>query len=309
MPPHSVEHLRHNHDFATIHDQGERRTWQVLALTAVTMALEIVAGTLYGSMALLADGWHMATHVAAFAIAIFAYRYARRHSDSAAFTFGVGKVSLLGGFTSAIVLAIVALIMLGESVQRVWHPELIHFDEAIVIAAVGLLVNLICALLLQARHDHNAAPAHAHDHNLKAAYVHVLADALTSVLAIIALVCGKYLGWNWLDPVMGLVGALVILRWSIGLVIESAPVLLDAGIEETRERAVRARLEADTDTHITDLHIWRVSSHHYVAVISLLSHSSRTSGYYKDQLRDFPELAHVTIEIGECPENNAKDLV
>lgn len=305
MPVHPVEHSSHNHDFATLHEHGERRTWLVLGLTAVAMAMEIAAGTLLGSMALLADGWHMATHVAAFAIAIFAYRYARRHADTAAFTFGVGKVTLLGGFTSAIVLAMVALIMVGESALRLLHPEIIHFDEAIVIALIGLLVNVISAMLLQGRPDDGHGHDHAHDHNLKAAYVHVLADALTSVLAIVALVCGKYLGWNWLDPVMGVVGALVILRWSIGLVRESAPILLDAGIDDSRERAVRARLEENGDAQVTDLHIWRVSGHHYVAVISLLCHFPRTSNYYKDRLRDFPELTHVTIEIDDRPQRQA----
>lgn len=305
MPIHSVDHLRHNHDFTVLHDHGERRTRLVLVLTAATMVIEVVAGSAFRSMALLADGWHMATHVAAFMIALFAYRYARKHADTAAFTFGVGKVTLLGGFSSAIVLALVAALMLAESVQRMFKPELIQFNEAIAVAALGLVVNLICALLLRDRHNH--AGGHRHDHNLKAAYVHVLADAFTSVLAIVALVGGRFLGATWLDPMMGMVGALVILRWSYGLLAETAPILLDAGIDEERETAIRKCLEDDADTHITDLHIWRVSGHHYAAVISLFTHLPRTAEYYKNRIKHFRELAHVTIEVSECPEQNTND--
>jgi cation diffusion facilitator family transporter len=301
MHSHSLAPWQHHHDFAVIHSKGEQRTRLVLLLTAVTMLVEIAAGTAYGSMALLADGWHMATHVAAFAITLFAYRYARKHARSGAFTFGPGKVSILGGFASAVALAVVALLMLVESSQRLASPQPIHFNEAIAVALLGLTVNIACAFLLQDHHDHDHGhDVRHHDHNLKAAYLHVLADALTSLLALAALIAGKYLDWNRLDPLMGIVGAAVITRWAWGLLKETGPILLDNSIDDATLTAIRTRLESDSDTRIADMHVWKVGAADYAAIISLVSHFPRQTEYYKELLSDFRELSHLTIEVHTC---------
>jgi cation diffusion facilitator family transporter len=307
MHSHNLVNWQHDHDFAVIHEHGEQRTLKVLFLTAVTMVVEIAAGLAYGSMALLADGWHMSTHVAAFLIAIFAYRYARRHASDPAFAFGTGKVSVLGGFASAVALAVVALMMALESLQRIIAPQPIHFNEAIAVAVLGLAVNIASAFLLQGHHDHghdHDAEHHHHqdhqDHNLKAAYLHVLADAFTSVLAIVALTAGKYAGWTWLDPIMGIVGALVITRWSWTLLRDTGPILLDGSIEEQALAAIRQKIEQKIDNRIADLHVWRVGPAHYAAIISIVTHFPQCVSYYKDLLRDCSELAHITIEINTC---------
>lgn len=212
----------HEHDFLHGQEHGERRVYMVLFLTIVTMAVEIVAGFVFNSMALTADGWHMGTHAAAFGITIFAYRYARRHAKNPRFSFGTGKVGVLGGFASAVALGVVALLMAVESIHRMIEPREIRFTEAIWVAVIGLVVNLVSAFLLKGEHHHHHGHDHEHhhhreDHNLKAAYFHVLADAMTSVAAIIALVFGRMFGWTILDPVMGVVGSLVIARWAFGL--------------------------------------------------------------------------------------------
>ena len=305
MHSNSLKKWQHGHDFTVIHEQGERRTRQVLLLTAVTMVLEIIAGTVYGSMALLADGWHMGTHVAAFLITIFAYRYAAKHADNPAFAFGTGKVSVLGGFASAIALAVVALVMLAESVHRVLAPQPIHFNEAIAVAILGLIVNLLSAFILQDHHDHHEHDHqhehnHHHDHNLKAAYLHVLADALTSVLAIVALVFGKYLGWNWLDPIMGIIGALVITRWAWSLLKDTGPILLDASIDRAYASALVERIEADRDNRVADIHVWRVGPADYAAIISIVTHHPEKTEYYKGLLGNFKEISHLTIEVHVC---------
>ncbi len=321
---------QHRHDFAVIEEQGERRTAQVLAITALTMIVEIIAGLSFGSMALLADGWHMGTHVAAFMITIFAYRYARRHQHNPLFSFGTGKVSVLGGFASAIALAVVALVMAVESLERLLHPQAIHFNQAIVVAVVGLAVNIFCAFLLQGKnghshgHDHGHGHGHDHhhpdaeedvhghhdhndhsgdhhqDHNLRAAYLHVLADALTSLLAIIALSAGKVFGWYWLDPIMGIVGALVITRWSYGLLRETSPILLDGNSTEAIQQAIRTRIEAQADNRIADLHVWKVGPGCYAVIIALVTHFPREIGVYRALLVDMPALAHVTFEVHHC---------
>lgn len=309
MHTHTLSLLKHEHDFSAINRKGERRTKQVLVLTFLTMALEITAGILFGSMALLADGWHMGTHVAAFMITIIAYRYSRIHAHDQTFAFSSGKVGVLGGYTSSVVLGVVALIMLIESGQRIVNPHLIHFDEAIAVAGFGLFINLICALLLRDHHHHHDDHDHAHhhhDHNLKAAYLHVLADALTSVLAIVALVLGKYYGWNWLDPVMGIVGALIITQWSYSLVKETSPLLLDESIALKYKLAIKEKIESDADNRISDLHIWRVSPGHFAIIISLVSHNPKAPEYYKDLLKEFRglggmnKLSHITIEVNKC---------
>jgi cation diffusion facilitator family transporter len=254
----TLDAWEHNHDFAVIHGKGERRTNYVLIMTVVTMVVEIFAGIAFGSMALLADGWHMGTHVAAFIITIFAYKYAKKHQNTSRFTFGPGKVTVLGGLASAIALFVVALVMSVESIQRILSPQNIHFNEAIGVATLGLFVNLVCAFILQDHHDHPyESNNHHYDHNLKAAYLHVLADALTSVLAIVALLFGKMFGWNWLDPIMGIVGALVIMRWSLSLLKETSPILLDETIEENKKLLIKATVESDSDNRICDLHVWK----------------------------------------------------
>lgn len=309
MHSYTLEKLQHSHSFSSSNERGERRTRYVLLLTAVTMVVEIVAGSLYGSMALLADGWHMGTHVAAFMIAIFAYQYANKHAENPAYSFGTGKVSVLGGFASAVTLTVVALVMLLESVQRIIDPHPIQFNEAIAVASLGLFINVVSALLLKDDDHHHHHDEHDddhhhdhqhHDHNLRAAYFHVLADALTSLLAIVALVSGKYFGWNWMDPVMGIVGAIIITRWSYGLVKQSAPILLDASIDEKYQTAIKTAIERDADNRISDMHVWRVGANHYAAVISLVTHDPQSTEHYKQLLQEFKQLAHVTVEVNLC---------
>jgi cation diffusion facilitator family transporter len=308
MHTHSLETWQHSHDFGVIQEHGERRTRQVLLITAIAMLFEIAAGLAYGSMALLADGWHMGTHVAAFLITIFAYRFAKKHANSKAFAYGTGKVSVLGGFASAIALIVVALLMLIESGQRILIPQTIHFNESLGVAALGLLVNLVCAFLLQGHHDHGHAAAdgdddhhhHHHDHNLKAAYLHILADALTSVLAIAALLFGKYLGWNWLDPVMGIIGGAVICRWAYGLLRETGSILLDGSISGKELAAIKEKIEGALDNRITDIHVWKVGPADYAAIIAIATHYPQQIGYYKDLLRNFANLSHLTFEIHAC---------
>lgn len=323
MHAHSLAHWQHEHNFSVTNSKGEKRTTYVLILTAVTMVVEIVAGSVYGSMALLADGWHMGTHVAAFVITLFAYRYARKHDNNPAYAFGTGKVNVLGGFASAIALAIVALMMLVESAQRFFDSQAIHFDEAILVASIGLLINIISAFLLkddhshhhhghdhhdhhshshddEDHHHHGHAHHHDHDHNLRAAYMHVLADAMTSLLAIVALVCGKIWGWNWLDPMMGIVGAVIITRWSYGLIKQTGSILLDASIDTKYQHSIQQTLERDSDNKVSDIHIWKVGANHYAAIIAIVTHDPKPAEYYKQLLVDFNKLSHVTIEVNAC---------
>jgi len=304
MSDENSQQWQHDHNFSFNNDQGEKHTRYVLILTAITMVVEIIAGSIYGSMALLADGWHMGTHVAAFLIALFTYHYARKHADNPEFSFGTGKVNVLGGFASAVALAVVALVMLVESVQRFFAPEVIHFNEAIVVAVIGLTVNIVSAFLLKDSHshDHGHHPSHDHhnhhqDHNLRAAYLHVLADAMTSVLAIIALLTGKYFRWLWLDPVMGIVGAVIITRWSLGLLKQTSPILLDASIEEQYRHAIRSAIENEADSSVFDLHVWKVSADHYAAIVALSTTQPNSAEHYKKLLRNVPNLSHVTVEI------------
>lgn len=308
-------HWRHSHDFTRDSGRAERGTRQVMWLTAVMMVVEIVAGATYGSMALLADGWHMATHVAAFGIAVFAYRYARAHAGNPRYSFGTGKVGVLGGFASAVALAVVALFMAQESVQRMFAPHEIHFAEAILVAIAGLAVNLLSGVVLHRAqhhddddgHDHAHHDDHAHghghhhhDHNLRAAYLHVVADALTSVLAIAALLAGRGLGWHWLDPLMGIVGALLIGRWAFGLIRDTGEVLLDGSADEATQGAIRRAIEADGQSVLTDLHVWLVGPRAWSASLAVVSHAPRAPADYKAQLAAVPRLAHVVIEVNRC---------
>jgi len=302
MHVHTLENWQHSHNFSVKNEKGERRTQYVLVLTAITMVAEIIAGSMFGSMALLADGWHMGTHVAAFSITIYAYRYASKHASNPAYAFGTGKVGVLGGFASAVALAVVALVMLVESLHRIINPQIIQFDAAIAVAVIGLSINIVSAFLLKDNHDHEHEHHHHHhhDHNLKAAYMHVLADALTSLLAIVALLAGKYFGWNWLDPIMGIVGAVIITRWSYGLLKQTSPILLDGSIDQKYQSAIKMCIENDSDNRIADIHIWRISASHYAAIISLVTHFPKPAEHYKELLADFHKLSHVTVEVHEC---------
>lgn len=303
MHVHTLENWQHSHDFSVNNEKGEQRTQYVLMLTAITMVVEIIAGSIYGSMALLADGWHMGTHVAAFMITLFAYRYARKHANNPAYAFGTGKVNVLGGFASAIALAVVALVMLIESLQRIVNPQTIHFNEAIFVASIGLFINVVSVFMLKDDHGHAHHHEHDHqDHNLRAAYLHVLADTMTSLLAIVALLSGKFMGWNWLDPVMGIVGAVIITRWSYGLLRQTSPILLDASIENEYQQAIKVAIEKDSDNRISDIHLWKVGANHYAAIIALVTHYPNTTEHYKKLLTQFNKLSHVTIEVNECVE-------
>jgi cation diffusion facilitator family transporter len=270
------------------------------------MVAEIAGGTIFGSMALLADGWHMSTHAGALAIAAFAYRFARHHARDPRFAFGTGKLGDLAGFASAIILALIALAIGYESAVRLFQPVPIHYAEATAIAVVGLAVNLASAWLLGAGHDHDHDHdhdhhdhAHHHDHNLRAAFWHVMADALTSVLAIAALLAAWSYGWNWADPVIGLAGAVVIVHWAWRLVRESGAVLLDAASDPPLATAIRSRLERGHD-RIADLHVWRVGPGHHAAIISLVSDAPLPVEHYKARLADLARLSHVTVEIHRC---------
>lgn len=364
---------RHGHNFlGTQHRRHERRTWIVIAITASVMVLEIVAGSLFGSMALLADGWHMSTHAAAMLITALAYRYATRHANDPRFSFGTGKVGDLAAFASAVVLAIVAILIGWESALRLTAPVSIDFNEAMAVAAFGLVVNLVCAWLLRDDHDHlhghghghhghephahgaHEHEAHAHDHhhhhhadahghahhgahdhhdhhahdaadhahrhhgghdhghpqsallvasgaraqdnNLRAAYLHVLTDAMTSVFAILALLGGSLYGFLWLDPVIGIVGALVVARWSFGLLRDTACVLLDFTPRRDLPQTIRATLE-EQGAEVTDLHVWQVGPGHHAAVVALRSAAPRAPAAYKHELEHIAGLSHVTVEV------------
>jgi len=315
MHEHQLSNWQHPHNFARINRKGESRTRWVLFLTFSTMLVEIVAGMQFHSMALLADGWHMATHVVAFMIAIFAYRYSRLHEQDQTFAFSPAKASILGGFASSIALAMVALMMIAESAQRLIQPEAIQFDEAILVAVLGLVINLLSAILLSDNdgHHHGGHEHHGHghthdhhhhhhhqDHNLRAAYLHVIADAMTSVLAIIALVSGKYYGWNWLDTVMGFVGAVIILVWAWGLIKETSPILLDQSSDADYMQAIQNTLEEDGECRVSDLHVWRLSASHHAAIVVLVTQTAKSPNYYKTLLANFVHLDHITIEVNRC---------
>ena len=302
----------HDHFFlGSDHQRNERKVWLVIALTASMMLVEIVAGSIYGSMALVADGWHMSTHAGAMLITVLAYRFARRHAGNPRFTFGTGKLGDLAGFASAIVLALVALLIGWESLVRLTQPIHIDFNQAIAVAVVGLGVNLVCAWLLKDDHAHHHHHGHEHHHsndehhapgkgrdnNLRAAYLHVLADALTSVLAILALLLGRSYGWSWADPAMGVVGALVIARWSWGLIRDSGSVLLDAAAEGQDVRQEIREAMAPTGSQVTDLHVWQVGPGHFAAIVSLMAREPREPAHYKALLAHIHELSHVTVEV------------
>ncbi|MGE0289882.1 MAG: CDF family Co(II)/Ni(II) efflux transporter DmeF [Bradyrhizobium sp.] len=311
MHSHSLDQWTHDHVFlGSKHSRNERRTWLVVVLTALMMVGEIVAGILSGSMALLADGWHMATHAAALGIAALAYLFARRQAGNARFTFGTGKFGDLAAFASAVILAIVAIQIAFESVERLLNPVTIAYREAIAVAVLGLAVNVVSAFLLREEHDdHHHGHAHGHDHahgnhhhdnNLRAAYIHVMTDAATSVLAIVALVASAWLQWTWADPVVGLVGAVMIASWAVGLLRSSGGVLLDVNDYSKMEGQIRQRLETRGD-RVTDLHLWQIGPGHRAAVISLVSDDPLPPSDYKRRLSGLHGLSHVTVEVELCP--------
>ncbi|WP_348731473.1 CDF family Co(II)/Ni(II) efflux transporter DmeF [Rheinheimera texasensis] len=317
MHGHRLEEWQHNHVFGQdLKKSGEMRSLIVVALTVVMMAWEILAGLLYGSMALLADGLHMGSHAVALCIAAFAYAYARRNAGNTQFSFGTGKVNALGGFTGAVLLAGFALYMVIESIDRFIHPVDISFNGAIFVAVIGLIVNGVSAWILGGEdHDHGDAHGHEHehehhDHNRRAAYFHVLADALTSVLAIAALLAGKYAGWNWMDPIMGIVGALLITRWSWHLLKDTSRVLLDQQCSDL-EHDVRQSIEND-DARISDLHLWAIGPNIHAAIVSIVSHAPESPAFYKQRIQaQCPTLVHITVEPQRCrtgPENTDSSI-
>ncbi len=325
MAIHNLSDWQHNHAYDAGNLAGERRTWIVVAITAVTMVAEIVAGSLTGSMALLADGWHMATHVVALSIAGLAYLLARRWARDERFAFGTWKIEVLGAFSSALLLAVVALAVIVESLARLFQPAPIDFVPALVVATIGLAVNLASAWVLadpghdhghshdQGSHDHGhhhhtgdrpqasePGSVPTHDLNLRSAYMHVLADAFTSVLAIAALSAGLWLGWTWLDPVMGFVGAGMIAWWAKGLLADSARVLLDREMEEPLVGRIRAAIESDGDAEIADLHVWRVGRSSHAAILTVVAHAPLEPAAYRARLGAIASLMHVSVEVNRC---------
>jgi len=299
----SGSHLNytHHHMFlGSAHDENAKRTLWVVALTVVMMIGEIIAGYVTGSMALLADGFHMATHAGALGIAAAAYGYAKRHASSQRYSFGTGKVGDLGGFASALILGMVSLGIGVESVMRLLQPTDVQFGSATLIAIVGLIVNMISALLLGHGHSHGHDHSdhdhhHGHDNNLKSAYFHVIADALTSVLAIVALLAGRYLGWVWLDPVIGIVGALVIARWAWSLMGVTAAVLLDQTDSHIAEE-IRERVEKKGDATITDLHVWQIGPQAHAAIVSVMGDYTVDADSIRERLKPVHEISHLTVE-------------
>jgi len=302
---HTNDSSRWQHDHIFAQDRvrdGEKRTLVVVLITALMMVIEITAGLAYGSMALLADGLHMASHAAALGIAFVAYVVARRLAADERFSFGTGKLNSLAGFASAVLLLGFSLIMVTESTSRFINPVAISYDQALIVAVVGLVVNALSAWILAAtphHHDHHSHDHH-HDHNLRAAYLHVIADALTSVLAIVALLAAKYYAVNWLDPFMGLVGAALVARWSYGLIRESAKVLLDRQASSTLVDAVRNSIEHDSSDRVTDLHCWSIGHGIYAADLAVVSDEPQSADHYRSLISSDLGIVHATIEVHRC---------
>jgi cation diffusion facilitator family transporter len=306
MHSHSIDDFRHSHVFlGEAHDRNERKTWGVIAICTVMMVAEIVGGLWFGSVALIADGLHMSTHAGALLIAALAYTYSRRYVNDSRLTFGTGKFGDLAAFTSAIALAMIALLIGYESVDRLINPVPIAFNQAIPIAVAGLGVNLLSVFLLRGDHQghdhfaHGRALVHR-DHNLRAAFVHVIADAAVSVLVIVGLFAGRVFGWVWMDPVMGLVATVVILSWSWTLIRSAGAILLDVCPDPGMARMIATRLEQGSD-RVSDLHVWRLGPGHLAAVISLVTHNPHAPERYKSRLSGLKGLSHVTIEVVPCP--------
>lgn len=313
MHTHDLSPWTHDHLFDEGNHAAERGTRAVMWITAIMMVVEIVAGSWFNSMALLADGWHMSSHAVAIGLSAFAYAAARKYARDSRFAFGTWKIEVLGGFASAIFLLGVAAFMVFNSVERIFSPQPIHYQEAIIVAAVGLVVNIVCAIILGDAHDHHHDDHHhdhAHDHehhhdlNLKSAYIHVIADAATSVLAIIALAGGWFYGWSWLDPVMGIVGAALVAVWAKNLLSETGKVLLDREMDHGVVAEIREAVETGPEageTRITDLHVWRVGKRAYSCALSVVTHDpALTPKRVREQLAQHEEIVHSTIEIHQC---------
>ena len=305
----------HDHVFHTSNEAAERGTRVVMGITAITMVLEIAAGWAFNSMALMADGWHMSSHAVAIGLSAFAYAAARRYAQDPRFAFGTWKIEILGGFASAIFLVGVAVMMLVASAERIVSPQPIQYREAIVISVLGLVVNGVCALILGKAHHHDHGHAHGHDHgqarhehhhdlNLKSAYMHVIADAATSVLAIAALFGGWIFGWSWLDPLMGIVGAVLVAVWAKGLIADTGKVLLDREMDHPVVEEIREVIETGADagvTRITDLHVWRVGKQVYSCAMTVVTHDrSLTPDAVRERLSIHEEIVHSTIELHYC---------
>jgi len=306
QPASQIDDWLHSHVFDEGNPLAERNTLLAVILTAVMMIAEICGGWLFNSMALLADGWHMSSHALALGLSVLAYGAARRFAHDARFAFGTWKIEVLGGYTSALFLVLVAGLMLYQSVERLIAPTPIHYNQAIGIAVVGLMVNLACAWLLKGghRHEHRGhhhddkSQSHHHDLNLRSAYLHVIADAATSVLAILALTGGKFLGASWLDPVMGIVGAGLVAIWAYGLLRDTGRVLLDAEMDAPVVAEIRGVIAASpVSAEICDLHVWRVGKGKYACILSLVTSGSIGSEYFKQQLRIHEELVHISVEL------------
>jgi len=314
LPPH--DHLFLGRD----HQTAERRTWAVIALCTVMMIAEIIGGALFGSLALIADGLHMSTHAGALLLAALAYTYARKYANDRSFSFGTGKFGDLAGYSSAIVLAMIALLIGYEAVSRMLSPVPISFNEAIPIAVLGLAVNVASAWLLYGGthhdhghdhpHDHAHAHTHGHDHaahhrdnNMRAAVVHVMADAAVSVLVIVGLVLARAFGWLWMDPLAGLIGALVIANWAVGLLRDTGGILLDRTPDPRMAEQVRDMIEAEGD-QVTDLHLWRLGPGHLGAIVSIATTGNREAAHYRRRLAGFADLSHVTVEVQHTRSRN-----
>lgn len=290
---------RHSHAFHQGNPLAERNTRRAMTLTLIMMVVEIAGGWWFNSMAVLADGWHMSSHAMALGVSVFAYSCARRYAGDTRFAFGTWKIEILGGYTSAILLLGVAALMAYQSVERLFRPGIIHYEQAIAIAIVGLAVNLICAWWLRDHHHHEHAHDHAHHHDLnqRSAYLHVVADAATSVLAIIALLGGMYLGAAWLDPVMGLVGAALVSAWAIGLIRETGRVLLDAQMDAPVVEEIRQAIEkGDVPARISDLHVWQVARGKFACIAEVVTMEGAGADHFKRALAIHEEIVHVTIE-------------
>lgn len=311
-PEHDLSRWLHDHRFSSGNPAAEKGTRLVLWITVATMLVEIVAGWWYNSMAVLADGWHMSSHALAIGLAAFAYAAARKYASDPSFAFGTWKIEILASYTSAIALLGVAAAMVFGSLERLWSPQPIHYQEALLVAVLGLVVNLACALILghshghEHHHDHDHGHDHPHHHdlNLKAAYIHVVTDAATSLLAIVALAGGWLYGWDWLDPLSGLVGALLVAAWAKNLIRLSGRILLDREMDHPvvdEIRAVIAALPAEGQTQLTDLHVWRVGTASYACALSLLTHDAQlTPLAIRQALAEHEEIRHVTVEIHRC---------
>jgi cation diffusion facilitator family transporter len=301
----------HDHSFASHNKKGEKGVIIVMILTAVTMVFEIAAGVIYGSMALLADGWHMGTHLFALSVTAFAYYYASKHKYNPEFSFGTGKVGALGGFASSILLGLAAFAMFFEGIRRLISPQEIHYTQAAIVAVIGLVVNVASAFLLHQgeghSHDHDDHD-HSHgeqDHNLKAAYLHVIADALTSILAIFALLAGKFFGLSFLDPVIGMLGGFVILKWALNLLRDTAKILLDKSNMPEIEKGIIKDLEADNETKVADFHIWPVGEGKYSLIASVVTSGKKTPRDYKNAVSLDKRIVHETVEVNYLCENHA----